>query len=168
MAAGIAGDRLLNARKLFEIGLQAPKTAAGKCRNARHAYPFLHSLRLILAVPCINSVSSAKAIFKYAGLEKILSYGELILTQRTGFLYQGFDELLAPVFLNRVLSLHGAGSIGVFLRIDQFPGPFLLGVLGPCLVVMFHPGIDVLRCADIIASIFEASQDVNEDRHTQL
>lgn len=36
------------------------------------------------------------------------------------------------------------------------------------MVVMFESGIDVLRGPDIIGSIFEAPQDINENRHAQI
>jgi hypothetical protein len=32
---------------------------------------------------------------------------------------------------------------------------------------VLYPGLDVLRCPDIITAVFEASQDVDENRHTQ-
>jgi hypothetical protein len=85
-----------------------------------------------------------------------------------GLLYQGFNELLTtPTFLDRVFPLHGGGSIRVLLRINQFPGPFLFRVLGPDLIVMPYPGVDVLRCPDIVTAVLKASEDVDENRHTQ-
>jgi hypothetical protein len=92
----------------------------------------------------------------------------LIAICGTGLFDEGFDELSAtPAFLDRVLPLHGAGSVRVLLFIDQFPGSFLLGVLGPDFVVALYPGIDVLRGPDIVTAVFEAPEDVDENRHTQ-
>jgi hypothetical protein len=106
-------------------------------------------------------------IFKYGVSIETFRQG-LISILETGLFDQGFDELpTTPAFLDRVLPLHGARSVRVLLRIDQFPGPLLFGVLGPDFVVMLYPGIDILRGADIITAVLEAAQDVDENRHTQ-
>jgi hypothetical protein len=93
----------------------------------------------------------------------------LIAILGTGLFGEGFDELsAAPAFLDRVFPLHGSGSIRVFLRIDQFPGPFLFRILGTYLVVVLYSGLDVLGGSDIIGPVLETSQDIHENRHTKL
>ena len=81
---------------------------------------------------------------------------------------QGFQELLGAAFFDRVFSLHGARSIRVLLFIDQFPGSFLFCVLGSYLVVVFKSGSYVLRGPDIVGSVFEASEDIDKNRHAQI
>jgi hypothetical protein len=95
------------------------------------------------------------------------SLAGLILAHRTGTFNQGFNESPAPASLDHIFPLHSAGSIRVFLRIDQFPGPFLFCVLGPDLIVMLYSGIDIFRRSHIITAVLETSEDVDENRHTQ-
>ena len=85
-----------------------------------------------------------------------------------GIFYQRFNESFTALLLDGVFPLHGTGPVRVFLCVNQFPRFFLFCVLGSGLIVMFYSGLDVLRRADIIASVFEAFQDVHENRHTQL
>jgi len=80
---------------------------------------------------------------------------------------QRFYEMLVLATLDLIFTPHRAGSVRVFFKIYEAPGPLGFGVFGSALIVTLNTGIQVLGRSHVIAAVLFTLQDVDVEWHVK-